>query len=61
VKKHVSKSVSYEGVLTPEREDKADGVEGRGYFLWPDKAVPPLPAKPYGFNWSYDFRLLMSE
>ena len=61
VKKHVSKSIAYEGVLTPEREDKADGVEGRGFFLWPDKAVPPAPAKPYSFKWSYDFTVLMSE
>ena len=47
-------------LLTPEREDKADGVEGRGFFLWPDKAVPALPVKPYAFNWSYDF-LIRSE
>jgi len=57
VKKHVSKSLKFEGVLTPEREDMTDGIEGRGFFLWPDKAVPPLPAKPYAFNWSYDFLL----
>jgi hypothetical protein len=48
-------------VLTPVRENPDDGVEGRGYFLWPDKAVPPLPVKSYSFKWSYDFRILMSE
>lgn len=58
VNKHVSKSVAFEGVLTPVREDPSDGVAGRGYFLWPEKAVPPAPAKPYTFNWSYDFLLL---
>jgi hypothetical protein len=45
VKKHVSKSLAFEGALTPVRENPDDGVEGRGYFLWPDKAVPPLPAR----------------
>ena len=60
VNKHVSKSVSYEGVLTPVREDKADGVEGRGFFLWPDQAAPPAPARPYAFKWSYDFLLIAS-
>jgi len=57
VKKHVSKSLAFEGALTPVRANPDDGVEGRGYFLWPDKAVPPLPAKPYAFKWSYDFLL----
>jgi hypothetical protein len=61
LKKHVSKSLAFEGVLTPVRENPADGVAGRGYYLWPDKAVPPLPARPYSFKWSYDFRILMSE
>ena len=58
VMKHTSKSVAFEGALTPERDDKADGLEGRGFFLWPDKAAPTVPAKPYSFNWSYDFLLL---
>ena len=58
---HTPKSLSYEGVLTPEREDKADGAEGRGFFLWADKTVPPAPAKPYAFNWSYDFKILFAE
>ena len=57
VKKHVSKSLAFEGALTPVRENPEDGVEGRGFFLWPDTAVPPLPAKPYAFQWSYDFLL----
>jgi hypothetical protein len=46
---HTSKSISYEGVLTPEREDKEDGVAGRGFFLWTD------PTPGYPFKWSYDF------
>ena len=60
VKKHASKSLAFEGALTPVRENMDDGVEGRGFFLWPDTAVPPLPAKPYAFKWSYDF-LIRSE
>ena len=36
---HTSKSISYEGVLTPVREDLYDGIEGRGFYLWPDKAT----------------------
>lgn len=55
--KHFSKKLSFEGALTPVREILADGVEGRGYFLWADKAVQPLTGKSYPFNWSYDFRL----
>jgi hypothetical protein len=58
VKKHVSKTISFEGVLTPEREDMADGAEGRGFFLWPDKAVIFATGKAYSFSWSYDFLLL---
>jgi hypothetical protein len=45
---HTSKTISYEGVLTPEREDKTDGWEGRGFFLWSD----PEPGNP---KWSYPF------
>ncbi len=58
---HASKTVSYEGVLTPEREDKSDGVEGRGFFLWADRTTPPVPLRPYGFNWSYDFKILQAN
>jgi hypothetical protein len=46
---HTFKSISYEGILTPEREDKEDGVAGRGFFLWAD------PTPEYPFKWSYDF------
>jgi hypothetical protein len=49
VKTHTSKSISYEGVLTPEREDKTDGAAGRGFFLWSD------PSPGYPFKLSYDF------
>ena len=52
---HTYRSISYEGVLTPEREDMGDGIEGRGFFLWADKTVPPM--SPYNFNWSYDFKI----
>ena len=55
---HIAKKVLYEGILTPEREDKADGVRGRGFFLWQDKAVIPATGKAYSFSWSYDFLLL---
>ena len=60
-RKHISKSLAFEGALTPEREDRDDGVAGRGFFLWADKAVPPLPARPYAFKWSYDFKVQLSE
>ncbi len=56
-KKHVSKKVSFEGALTPVREDPADGAEGRGFFLWADKAAIPATGKAYSFKWSYDFLL----
>jgi len=39
------------------RVNTNDGIAGRGFFLWPDKAVPALPAQPYSFFWSYDFLL----
>ena len=61
VKKHVSKILAFEDALTPVRENPDDGVEGRGFFLWPDKALIPATGKSYGFNWSYDFGILMSE
>jgi hypothetical protein len=54
-KTHTSKSISFEGVLTPEREDKADVIEGRGFFLWSD----PLPGYP--FKRSYDFLIQSGE
>jgi hypothetical protein len=60
-KRHISKKLAFAGVLTPEREDKSDGIEGRGHFLWADKAAPLVPAKPYAFKWSYDLKILLSE
>ncbi|MEI6423984.1 MAG: hypothetical protein WCP55_17340, partial [Lentisphaerota bacterium] len=48
-KTHTYKSISYEGILTPERKNKNDGVGGRGFFLWSDTSPG------YPFNWSYDF------
>ena len=51
---HTSKSISYEGVLTPVREDMDDGVAGRGFFLWADKSLSPA----YAFTWSYDLVLM---
>ncbi len=63
-KTHTSKTVDYEGVLTPEREDTGDGVAGRGFFLWADKSQslnPQGKPVPYGFSWSYDLKILLSE
>lgn len=54
---HTVKSVSYEGALTPVREDTSDGVEGRGFFLWPGAASYPDKPGTYPFNASYDFTL----
>ena len=56
-KKHVSKSLAFEGALTPVREDMEDGVAGRGYFLWADKSLTPV----YTFSWSYDFEIMLSD
>jgi hypothetical protein len=56
-KKHVSKSLSFEGVLTPVREDGAEDVAGRGFFLWADKSAAPA----YTFSWSYDLKILLSD
>ncbi len=58
---HSSKTVAFEGVLTPEREDTADGVAGRGFFLWADTSTYLSPQQkliPYSFNWSYDLKIL---
>ncbi|NLF18105.1 MAG: hypothetical protein GX595_12770 [Lentisphaerae bacterium] len=59
---HVSKKVSFEGILTPNR-DEGD-AEGRGFFLWGDQSEydtgkvnrdgEPI-MKAYKFNRSYDF------
>ncbi len=56
-KKHVSKSLAFEGALTPVRENPDDGVAGRGFFLWSDKSLSPA----YAFKWSYDFKILMTD
>ena len=56
VNKHTSKSLAFEGTLTPVRENPDDGVAGRGFFLWPDKSLSPA----YAFKWSYDFKILQS-
>jgi len=56
---HTSKSVSFQGALTPVR-DSGD-AEGRGFFLWADKGAYENAAGKtvtYGFNASYDFLLL---
>jgi hypothetical protein len=58
---HTSKTITYEGVLTPEKVDPADPVAGRGFFLWKDKAPAPAPLSPYYFYWSYDLQLLLEE
>jgi len=62
---HVVKKVAYQGVLTPERFNKADGIEGRGFFLWADKSSYENPSTgrpvPYTFNWSYDFVIQAGE
>ena len=49
---HTSKKIAFEGILTPERADKTDGVEGRGFYLWSDKATTPVT---YTYKSSYDF------
>ncbi|MCX6986188.1 MAG: hypothetical protein NT118_15780, partial [Lentisphaerae bacterium] len=73
---HVVRKASYEGVLTPGRENTADGIEGRGFYLWPgkstyeklDKEWNPVLDKngdpvliSYSFDWSYDFILQSGE
>lgn len=61
---HVAKVVAYEGVLTPERVDPADGIAGRGFFLWPDTGTYKNAQNkdvPFTFNWSYDFKLRQAD
>ncbi len=62
-KTHTFRSILYEGVLTPERQDKEDGNEGRGFYLWADKAQYLKQGKTvtYPFNWSYDFLLQFNQ
>jgi hypothetical protein len=62
---HMSKTVTFQGALTPVREE--GGAEGRGYFLWKDASEydtgrldsygEPV-MKAYSFNGSFDFLLL---
>jgi hypothetical protein len=49
-----------ESVMIPDSEDKKDGNEGRGFYLWADKAQYLKQGKTvtYPFNWSYDFLIL---
>jgi len=64
---HTSKSITYQGVLTPGRKNTSDSIEGRGFSLLQDKGSydsrrtdqygAPLMST-YSFNWSYDFLLL---
>jgi hypothetical protein len=61
---HQAKAVAGEGVLTPVRELPAESSAGRGFFLWPGKSAYQIAedvTTPYGFSWSYDLRLLLSE
>lgn len=60
---HTAKRVFIEGVFTPVREFPEDGVEGRGFFLWPDRGqYLDARGRPttFGFNWSYDVNVLSS-
>jgi RHS repeat-associated protein len=52
---HTLKSIGFAGLLTPKRENMADSIEGRGFFLWADKATYTNQPGTYPFNWSYDF------
>ncbi len=56
---HVSKTLTYEGVLTPVRA--LGDEEGRGFFLYAGQSAYETAAGAtvkYTFNWSYDFLLL---
>ena len=58
--KPTAKNVLFSGVLTPERDDSDDGVEGRGFFLWTDKGEYMSEGgkkMTYSFNRSYDLFL----
>jgi len=61
---HASRKLTFEGVLTPVREDASDGVAGRGYFLWADKSAYVNASGwsvAYGFNGSYDLQIVVGE
>jgi len=50
----VYRSYAYAGMMTPVRENPADGVEGRGFWLVPEKATPS-GVWPYTVQHSQDF------
>jgi len=61
---HTSKTIYYEGAMTPERETPEDGVAGRGFFLWADKSQYLNyynTLSPFSFNWSYNLMIMLSE
>jgi hypothetical protein len=61
---HTSKTISYEGVLTPGRSDMSDGSAGRGFFLLSSEGQNRSAydsMKPYSFSGSYDLKILLSE
>ena len=56
---HTSKTLAYEGALTPVRA--TGNEEGLGFFLYPGQSSYETPAGAtvkYAFNGSYDFLLL---
>ncbi len=58
---HTSKNVTFQGALTPVREEMTNGIAGRGFYLCPAKGSYEDAAgktKTYNFNRSYDFLLL---
>ncbi len=56
-RRHLSKRVTFQGVLTPAREVPEDGIAGRGFFLWPVTAAIADSAVTYTCKESYDFRI----
>jgi len=59
---HTSKTLNYEGVLTPTRP--TGDAEGRGFFLWSDNAsFLNAAGRPvnYSFNSSFDILLFRAE
>jgi len=58
---HTSKKISFQGVLTPVRENMDDDIVGRGFFLWAEKAAylnALGKTATYSVNESYDFQIL---
>jgi hypothetical protein len=61
---HLTKKVSFEGVLTPVRPAGDDGIAGCGFYLLPDKATYFNQADKeiiYSFTGSHDFQLLDAQ